>query len=209
MNNMPEMEHQYQGEEPLINVAITKDKVKEKLAKLKPTAAQGPDKVWAKVLHSLADVLAEPLEHVFTKLLEESCVPAVWRTANVCPVFKKGSKGDPGIYRPISLTCILCKVMESIIRDAMIDFLLKNNLICKYQHGFLPGRSTLTNLLEYLETLTRLIDEGHAVDVLYLDFRKAFDVVPKERLLAKMSSIGVRGKVLSWVREWLTKEPRM
>ena len=70
MDNKQEMEHQYQGEEPLINVAITKDKVKEKLAKLKPTAAPGPDKVWAKVLHSLADVLAEPLEHVFTKLLE-------------------------------------------------------------------------------------------------------------------------------------------
>ena len=65
----------------------------------------------------------------------------------------------------------------------------------------------LSNLLEYLETLTRLVDEGLQVDVLYLDFRKAFDVVPKERLLAKMDSIGVRGKVLTWVRvvrEWLT-----
>ena len=64
--------------------------------------------------------------------------------------------------------------------------------------------STLTNLLEYLETIFRLIDEGHQVDVLYLDFRKAFDVVAKERLLTKMESIGVRGKVLAWVREWLT-----
>ena len=94
--------------------------------------------------------------------------------------------------------------MESIIRDAMIKFLISNNLICSSQHGFLPGRSTLTNLLEYLETLTRLVDEGHAVDVLYLDFRKAFDVVPKERLIAKMNSIGVRGSVLGWVREWLS-----
>ena len=119
-------------------------------------------------------------------------------------MFKKGKKGDPGNYRPISLTCILCKVMESLLRDAMVKFLLSNNLICSNQHGFLPGRSTLTNLLEYLETLTRLVDEGHEVDVLYLDFRKAFDVVPKERLLAKMNSIGVRGKVLGWVREWLT-----
>ena len=86
----------------------------------------------------------------------------------------------------------------------MIEFLLSNKLICPSQHGFLPGKSTLTNLIEYLEILTRLVDEGHAVDVLYLDFRKAFDVVPKERLLAKMNSIGVRGKVLGWVREWLT-----
>ena len=78
----------------------------------------------------------------------------------------KGSKGDPGNYRPISLTCILCKVMESIIRDAMIEFLLTNKLISPSQHGFLPGRSTLRNLREYLEFLTRLVDEGHAVDVL-------------------------------------------
>ena len=123
-------------------------------------------------------------------------------------IFKKGSKGDPGNYRPISLTCILCKVMESVLRDAVIEFLLANNLICSAQHGFLPGRSTLTNLLEYLETLTKLVDEGQAVDVLYLDFRKAFDVVPKERLLAKMYSIGVRGKVLKWVRECLTGRPQ-
>ena len=196
MNNIPEAEQQYCGEDPLTNVTFTRDKVKEKLSRLKPSAAPGPDKVWAKVLHNLADVLDEPLSHVYSKLLEEGCVPNIWRTANVCPVFKKGSKGDPGNYRPISLTCILCIVMESIIRDAMIQFLLQNKLICSSQHGFLPGRSTLTNLLEYLETLTRLVDEGHEVDVLYLDFRKSFDVVPKERLLVKMSSIGVRGKVL-------------
>ena len=91
--------------------------------------------------------------------------------------------------------------MEGVVRDAVVEFLLLNNLICPSQHGFLPGRSTLTNLLE---TLTRLIDEGHQVDVLYLDFRKAFDVVAKERLLAKMESIRVKGKVLAWVREWLT-----
>ena len=204
MQNFPEIGQQYQGDEPLINVTFTSEKVREKLTKLKPSAAPGPDKIWAKVLHSLADVLAEPLAHVYKKLLEEGCVPTIWKTANVCPVFKKGSKGDPGNYRPISLTCILCKVMESIIRDAMIKFLISNNLICSSQHGFLPGRSTLTNLLEYLETLTRLVDEGHAVDVLYLDFRKAFDVVPKERLLAKMDSMGVRGNVLGWVREWLS-----
>jgi hypothetical protein len=130
-------------------------------------------------------------------------VPDIWKVASVCPVFKKGSKGDPDNYRPISLTCILCKLMEGVVRDAVVEFLLANQLICPSQHGFLPGRSTVTNLLEYLGTLTRLVDEGHQVDVLYLDFRKAFDVVPKERLLAKMDSIGVRGKVLTWVREWL------
>jgi hypothetical protein len=112
-------------------------------------------------------------------------------------VFKKGSKGDRGNYMPISLTCILCKIMEGLVRDAMIEFHISNNLICSSKHGFLPCRSTLTNLLEYPDTLTRLVDEGHQVDVLYLDFKKAFDVVPKQRLLAKMESIGVKGKVIN------------
>ena len=204
MEDMPEVPQQYTGEMPLTDVTISSEKVRKKLAGLKPSAAPGPDKVWARVLYSLADVLAEPLSFVYRKLLDEGAVPNIWKVASVCPVFKKGSKGDPGNYRPISLTCILCKVMEGVVRDAVVEFLLLNNLICPSQHGFLPGRSTLTNLLEYLETLTRLIDEGHQVDVLYLDFRKAFDVVAKERLLAKMESIGVKGKVLAWVREWLT-----
>ena len=204
LEEIPVVSQQYKGDEPLEDVPITKEKVRKKLADLKPSSAPGPDKVWARILQKLADELAEPLSFIFTKLLEEGDVPDIWKTASVCPVFKKGGKGDPGNYRPISLTCILCKVMEGVVRDAMVKFLLKNMLICSSQHGFLPGRSTLTNLLEYLETLTRLIDEGHQVDVLYLDFRKAFDVVPKERLLAKMESIGVRGKVQAWVREWLT-----
>ena len=204
IEEIPAAEQQYVGDDPLLDVTITEEKVRKKLAALKPSSAPGPDKVWAKVLHSLSDVLAEPLSIVFSRLLQDGAVPDIWKTANVCPVFKKGSKGDPGNYRPISLTCILCKIMEGLVRDAMVEFLVSNNLICSAQHGFLPGRSTLTNLLEYLETLTRLIDEGHQVDVLYLDFRKAFDVVPHQRLSAKMESIGIGGKVRNWVMEWLS-----
>ena len=178
MEEMPKVPHQYEGEQPLTDVNITKENFRKKMSGLKPSAAPGPDKVWARVLHSLADVLAEPLAYVYNKLMEDGAVPDIWKIASVCPVFKKGSKGDPGNYRPISLTCILCKIMEGVVRDAMVEFLSTNKLICSSQHGFLPGRSTVTNLLEYLETLTRLVDEGHQIDVLYLDFRKAFDVVP-------------------------------
>ena len=83
---------------------------------------------------------------VFSRLLQEGAVPDIWKTANVCPVFKKGSKGDPGNYRPISLTCIICKIMEGLVRVTMIGFLVSNNLICSAQHVFLPGHSMLTNL---------------------------------------------------------------
>ena len=129
MEEMPEVAEQYKGDQPLTDVVITADKVRNKLAGLKPSAAPGPDKVWAKVLHSLADVLAEPLAYVYTKLLEEGAVPDIWKVATVCPVFKKGSKGDPGNYRPISLTCILCKLMNGVVRDAVVEFLLANQLL--------------------------------------------------------------------------------
>ena len=120
------------------------------------------------------------------------------------PIFKKGSKGDPANYRPVSLTSVCCKVMESIIRDSIVEHLARYQLIRASQHGFVNARSTQTNLLEYMEKLTRLVDEGHSVDVIYCDFSKGFDVVPHRRLLAKCDGLGIRGKVLNWVEEWLT-----
>ena len=122
----------------------------------------------------------------------------------VCPIFKKGAKSDPGNYRPVSLTCVVGKVMESILVDALISHMVTNKLLRASQHGFLPGKSTVTCMLEYLETLTRWMDEGRSFDVLYCDFAKAFDKVPWERLLAKLEGLGVGGDLLGWVRVWLT-----
>ena len=94
--------------------------------------------------------------------------------------------------------------MESIIRDTIVEHLTKYQFIRQSQHGFVNARSTQTNLLEYMEKLTKLVDEGHSVDVIYCDFSKGFDVVPHKRLLAKCDGLGIRGKVLRWVEEWLT-----
>jgi hypothetical protein len=145
----------------------------------------------------MADVLAKPLAIIFTNLLADECVPGMWKKANVCPIFKKGIKGDTGNYRPVSLTCVVGKVIESLLRDKILQHLVLNKLIRKSQHGFMSGRSTLTNLLAYLEALTALVDEGHAVDVLYLDFAKAFNKVPHERLIAKCKGLGIDGKILA------------
>ena len=192
------------GKELLTEARFEPDEVKKKLVKLKPSAAPGPDGVWTRILHKMADVLAKPLSLIFTKLFADGCVPAIWKKANVCPLFKKGVKGDTGNYRPVSLTCVIGKVMESLLRDRIIQHMVLHQLIRASQHGFMLGRSTLTNLLAYLESLTALVDEGHAVDVLYLDFAKAFDKVPHARLIAKCRGMGIEGKVLSWVEEWLS-----
>jgi hypothetical protein len=155
-------------------------------------------------LQQLLEEVAPALKIIFSRSLEEGEVPMDWRTANVTPIFKKGVKADPGNYRPVSLTSVCCKVLESIIRDDLMEHLLRNNLMRESQHGFMARKSCTTNLLEFLETLTRTVDEGNAMDVIFLDFAKAFDKVPHRRLLAQLEAHGVKGKVLRWIGAWLS-----
>ena len=119
------------------------------------------------------------------------------------PIYKKGNRGKAANYRPVSLTSQICKVIESIIRDAIVQHLEHNNLIYNSQHGFRSGRSCLSNLLTFLDKLTECWDRGENVDVIYTDFAKAFDKVPHQRLLTKLKSHGIGGKVLNWISSWL------
>ena len=204
LSNLPTLNNMKENITPLLSVPISKSLVKDKLLKLKPLSAPGPDGVNPRILIELADELSEPLSIIFNLALTNSSVPSVWKQANVTPIFKKGTKSSPGNYRPVSLTSIICKVMESIIRDQIVRHLAENSLIFQSQHGFMARRSCLTNLLEYMERLSDLVDQGHAVDVVYLDFAKAFDKVPHARLSTVLAAHGIGGDVLSWVQEWLS-----
>ena len=203
LQQIPEAEQLFNGDSPLTSVEFTPKLVSEKLKKLNPNSAPGPDGIWTRILHSTADIISVPLAFIYAKCLEEGEVPLEWKKANVAPIYKKGSKTVAGNYRPVSLTCVACKVMEMIICDAIVEHLRKFELIRRSQHGFLRGRSTLTNLLCYLEELTKLLDEGHSLDIVYLDFSKAFDKVPIRRLLNKCAGLGIHGKLLAWIEEWL------
>ena len=107
---------------------------------------------------------------------------------NVTCIFKKGNKADPGNYRPISLTNILCTITESFVKDAIYKHLQSNNILTNFQHGFRCKMSCITQLLEVTEFLTKRYDEGLSTGVIYLDFQKAFDKVPHTRLLLKLHS---------------------
>ena len=124
--------------------------------------------------------------------------------ATVTPIFKKGDKSDPANYRPVSLTSILCKVLERIICEDIIAHLKTNNLIARQQHGFITGKSTVTNLLEALDIWTEALSHSLPVDVVFLDYAKAFDTVPHERLLAQVQALGVNAKTHQWIRSFLT-----
>ena len=143
---------------------------------------------------------------LFTKSLSEGKLPSDWKDANVVTLFKKGDRSETKNYRPVSLTSIVCKILESIIRNEIIAHLNGNDCLSTCQHGFVPHRTCTTNLLAALDKWTELLDEGTPVDVIYLDFAKAFDSVPHQRLLLKLQSCGVglsieSGLQISWQKK--------
>ena len=205
VTNMPNLAPGSLSKNIMINdVGITPDAVKKKLSQLNANKAQGPDAVPSRVLKELSEELSVPLCKLFVKSVEEGIVPNDWKTAVVTPIFKKGTRTDPGNYRPVSLTCVTCKILESFVRDAIVDHMTGENLYADCQHGFRKKRSCVTQLLEVMEDFTTMINKGDNIDVLYLDFKKAFDSVPHERLLLKLESYGITGNLLNWTRDFLT-----
>lgn len=190
---------------PLLDdIPISGNIVLQKLKLLKSSKSPGVDGIHSVVLKECSEELAEPLAELFTKSLSSGIVPDDWKVANVTPIFKnKGSRDDVGNYRPVSLTSCPGKVMERIVRDALVEHLERHELIKGSQHGFTKKRSCLSNLLVFLEYVTKAVDEGKAVDAIYLDFSKAFDLVPPERLLLKLELLGIGLLIINWIRNWL------
>ena len=135
--------------------------------------------------------------------MESGCLPDDWKVGNV-PIFKKGSKQHPGNYRPISLTAIPCKTIECIVRDELMAHLNRNGLLHDSQHGFRPRHSCVSQLLSTLEDWSTVVENGDPVDAVYLDFSKAFDSVSQKHLLRKLKTYGVTGRLLNWIRSFLS-----
>ena len=180
----------------LSDICITENEVFEVLSFLKANKAPGPDNLHSQVLRNCAEVLAKPLFLLFTQSISTGMLPGDWRRANITPILKKGSKVNPENYRSVSLTSQAIKILDTSIRTKIMKFLDDSEIITKCQHGFIKKKSCFTNLLTTLEDWTSTVDQGYTVDIAYLDFSKAFDSVPHPRLLQKLTSYGLCGKVL-------------
>ena len=188
----------------LSDISFNTTDIERLISKLVPGKSPGVDGITPRILREVATAISTPLCIIFRKSLDTGEVPADWRNANVAPIFKKGDKSKPCNYRPISLTSLCSKLLETLIRDAITSHLDKFDLIKSSQHGFRKGRSCLTNLLTFLDAVTQLVDHHHPVDVLYLDFAKAFDRVPHRRLLTKVAHHKITGKFHTWISAWLS-----
>ena len=124
--------------------------------------------------------------------------------ANVTAISKKGEKSKADNYRPISLTSVPGELMERPVRNAIVEHMTTKNLFSESQHGFLKGKSCVTQWLEYLEDITEAMDNGKDVDVIYLDFCKAFDKKPHQRLLKKLEKYGIKGTLLNWIKDFIS-----
>ena len=136
--------------------------------------------------------------------MESGTVPNDFKNANVTPIFKKGNRSSPENFRPVSITSVPCKILESITRDSMVQQLDKHKLVSKDQHGFVKGISSLTNLLETLDDITSSLDEGEGMGMVFLYYKKAFDTVPHKRLLYKVRKYGFGDIYINWFKDFLT-----
>ena len=205
LNMIPEAPTLFRDSEEnkLSEIVVTSNDVSKQIDKLKPNKSPGPDEIFARVLKECKEELSMPLAKLFNMSLKTGVVPESWRIANVIPIFKKGDRSLSSNYRPISLTSIVGKLLEAIISNSIRNHLEKHRLINDSQHGFTSGRSCLTNLLTFFSSVFESVDEGHNYDVVYLDFSKAFDRVPHERLIRKVEAHGIKGDILKWIRAWL------
>jgi hypothetical protein len=178
--------------------------VRKLLLELDVHKAAGPDNIPTRYLKDYAKEIAPALTLVFEASLKQGEVPADWRIAHVTPIFKKGDHSKPANYRPISLTSVCCKLLEHVIHSQIMAHFERNNILSDAQHSFRKRRSTESQLILTLQDLTQALDDGEQIDAILLDFSKAFDVVPHERLAAKLHHYGVRGNILSWIRSFLS-----
>lgn len=183
---------------------ITIDIVINKLRNLKICKSPGPDQVHPRVIKEAYMVVAPALVIIFKQSIIESKLPLDWKNAHISAIFKKGRKDLATNYRPVSLTSIIVKLLESILRDELMEHMQVNQLFSERQYGFIPGRSTILQLLTVVDKWMQGLDSGEVIDVLYFDFMKAFDRVPHRYLLQKLRTYGVTGRLHAWVEQFLS-----
>lgn len=188
---------------PLEEISFTEETVKKKLDKLKISKSPGPDSIHPRVLNELADIIAKPLSIIFETSVTESRLPEDWKCANITAIHKKGDRKVAGNYRPVSLTCIACKLLETIIREHIMNHMKRNKLFSTQQFGFISGRSTVLQLLQVIDKWTEILDRGGCIDITYMDFMKAFDKVPHKRLLHKLKMYKIGEKYTKWLEAFL------
>ena len=199
---MPNMntEHEYP---PIGDIRIDPAGAEKLLKNLNVNKACGPDQISNTFLKECAQELSPILSHIYQLSLDSGELPSDWRNANVSPIFKKGDRHTASNYRPVSLTCVCCKLLEHIICRHILNHLEKYNILTELQHGFRSGHSCESQLIITMNDIMKNFDSKIQTDMAILDFSKAFDTVPHRKLLHKLDNYGIRGNINKWIGSFL------
>ena len=187
----------------LTNIIIT-ESLMDSIKELSSNSAAGPDGIPVSLLFNCASELAPSLLILFKQSIDSGVIDPSYKKAAIVPVFKSGDRTVPSNYRPISLTSVIIKVFERVICKQIVTFLISNGHLNPTQHGFRGGRSCLSALLSVFDDVMQLLSSGNnTVDMVYLDFAKAFDKVDHVVLLHKIKMLGITGILGVWLYHFL------
>jgi hypothetical protein len=188
----------------LSHIIFSPSLIRRAIRRLKVKTSPGPDGIPTAFFINCIDELCYPLSLLFTLSFESGILPASWLISYITPIFKKGNPADANNYRPIALTSVMCKLMETIIKDQIARFLLDKAIINKSQHAFIKNHSTASNLLASLHDWSIGLNSHLYTDIVYTNFSKAFDSIVPSKLLLKLELYGICGQLLNWIKHFLT-----
>ena len=191
-------------EDELTNVFVDAAAIEDALSSLPYKTSKTPDGLPSFVIKKTAAALLPFLTRFYNLSLQTGQLPCQWKTAKITPVFKGGDRSCPQNHRPISQTSVLCRLLEKIIARNIHQHLITHDLISNVQHAFLPGRSTISQLLKTIGQWKNTFCANGNVDVIYTDLAKAFDKVSHPKLLEVVQSYGITGNLYNWIRSFLS-----
>lgn len=179
--------------------------VRKALNKLKPSGSTGADNIPQIIFNKCSSSLSLPLADIYNWSMRLGQVPSVWKHSLITPLLKPSKDPlQPSSYRPISILSPACKSMERIIKDKLLPYLIKYDIYAHRQHGFRPNASVLTNMIDCENTWTSALSKKHIVDIIYIDFEKAFDTVCHKLLIHKCSHYGLPPSLVHWLDSYLS-----
>jgi hypothetical protein len=184
--------------------SVSKQDILNAIQRMKKSVSRTPDSLPSFYIHKTASQLVKPLYIIFNHSINTGSIPELWKKAIVIPIYKKGKRNLATNYRPISLTSVICRLLERIIHTRIHQHLLENHIISPAQHGFVQRRSTQTQQITFLNKLTTFHDNKTQVEIIYLDFSKAFDKVSHSKLLHVLSHLKLHHCLITWITNYLT-----